>query len=436
MNKYEEKNKAYFDEIIDIVNSNPVQYSNIIRGKKYLIEWINSVLPLLNDKKYELRTKVYWIINNIENFPKCKNYNICHNDFSNRNIRGLKIGYGTFCSSKCTNSDKDHNEKIINTRKQHMIENPNFLENIAKKIRATKLERYGDETYTNRKKASETCNERYGKNWFVQTDIFKEKSAQTCFKHYGVDQSFKSKICREKSKKTCLERYGDPNYRNREQIIKTFIERYGVDNPAKSEKIKEKARKTFIEHYGVDNNMKSDIGYSKWQKSMIEKYGKDHNWKLDSCKKTIKQTLLTKYNMEHTPSWKYIYDEKSFDSSWELAYYIWLKDNNENFEYPCETHFQYLDAEGKQHTYIPDFKVNNQIIEIKGSHFLDSKTGLKSPYYKNKNYNNSLIDGKDPKYKCIIDNNVKILSLNEIKPYIEYVEQKYGKNYLKKFKKL
>ena len=29
----------------------------------------------------------------------------------------------------------------------------------------------------------------------------------------------------------------------------------------------------------------------------------------------------------------YCYNNVMFDSSWELAYYIWLKDNNINFEY-------------------------------------------------------------------------------------------------------
>ena len=435
-NKYENDNKQFFDELMQIVSFRPTHYANIIRGKKHLLHWINSILPLLADPIYDLRTKVYWIINGLEAFPKCKNYEVCQHDFSGRNIRNLKAGYGVFCSSKCSNTDAEHNEKIVKTRKQHESENPNYLNDILKKQRATKLARYNDETYTNREKASKTCMEKYGTNWFVETDIFKEKAAKTCFEHFGVDCSFKSPECREKAQQTCLEQYGDPHYRNAEKTKQTCIEKYGVDNPAKSPLVKEKTMQTFIEHYGTDNNMKSEVGYAKWQQAIFEKYGVDHNWKAEECKAATKKTLLEMYGMEHTPSWKYCYDEKSFDSSWELAYYIWLKDNKIPFEYPCLTHFKYKDGTGKEHVYNPDFKVEDQIVEIKGTQFIDSEKGLASPYDRAKQCSNDiLIDGIDPKYKCMCENNVIILSKKEMQQYLDYVADAYGADYLKRFKK-
>ena len=38
------------------------------------------------------------------------------------------------------------------------------------------------------------------------------------------------------------------------------------------------------------------------------------------------------------------------------------------------------------------------------------------------------------KYKCMINNNVKILKKNEIRNILYYIKKKYGKNYLKNFK--
>ena len=39
------------------------------------------------------------------------------------------------------------------------------------------------------------------------------------------------------------------------------------------------------------------------------------------------------------------------------------------------------------------------------------------------------------KYKCMIKNNVKIMGKTDIKPYLTYVENKYGKIYLSGFRR-
>ena len=40
----------------------------------------------------------------------------------------------------------------------------------------------------------------------------------------------------------------------------------------------------------------------------------------------------------------------------------------------------------------------------------------------------------EAKHQCMIKNNVKIISVEEIKPILDYINEKYGKNYLKQFK--
>lgn len=404
-NFYSQLNKQYFNEIVEIVKSRPVHYLNIIRGKKYLVQWINDTVNCLNDKKYDLRTKVYWIINGLMDFPLCQT---CGKKFKT-NIRNLAAGYGKYCSHSCSNSNKEHNEKIIKTREKHKSEDKDFLKKINEKQKKTKLERYGNSNYTNREKAHKTIKEKYGTDWFVQTEQFKEKQKETYIEHYGVDHNWKSKKSRDKMKQTCLELYNDENYNNREKSKQTSLKKYGVDNPAKSKIVQDKMKQTYLLRYGVD-----------------------HNFKDEECKKKIRQTNIKKYGVPYPTSCRYFYDNNYFDSSWEVAYYIWLKDNSIKFEYHTKT-FEYKDENEKIHIYELDFVVDNngkqEYIEIKGPQFFNDKGELCSIF--NKNKNNSLAIAK---FKCMKENNVKILSEHEITPILTYIDKQYGKKYICNFR--
>lgn len=48
----------------------------------------------------------------------------------------------------------------------------------------------------------------------------------------------------------------------------------------------------------------------------------------------------------------------NFDTAPELAYFIWLKDNNINFEYHPEKFFEYSFNDTIRR-YFPDFRVND-----------------------------------------------------------------------------
>lgn len=74
-----------------------------------------------------------------------------------------------------------------------------------------------------------------------------KKSKQTKQLHYA-DPNYNNK---DTCKKTCLERYGVAYGWNNNTQKETVLYKYGVNNPAKSDKIKQKTRKTCIERYGV-----------------------------------------------------------------------------------------------------------------------------------------------------------------------------------------
>ena len=279
------------------------------------------------------------------------------------------------------------------------------------KIKAIKLERYGDENYVNAEKAKLTNLQKYGvENTFQREDI-KEKIKQTNLNNLGVKNPAQSKEVYNKIKNTCLVKYGKESI-NQVETIKdkkkeTYLQHYNVDNPNKCADIIEKRINTRIEKYGSYIN---DTIKNKMFATNQEKYG---------CK-TYSQTIEfnKRINFKKYP---YKYDSLIFDSSWELIYYIWLKDNNIKFEYHPNIFFTYI-VDNKTHRYFPDFKVNEEYIEIKGKHLI---------------VDNMLINPKTKeilyeKTKCLKDNNVKIIS--ECKVYFDYIDSKYGKDYLKQFK--
>lgn len=88
------------------------------------------------------------------------------------------------------------------------------------------------------------------------------------------------------------------------------------------------------------------------------------------------------------------------DSSWELAFLVYYLDHNKNIK-RCEERREYI-FNNEKHTYIPDFITDDGIIEIKG--------------YKTQQWKSKLEQNPD----------IKVLYENDIKPYLNYVIEKYG----------
>lgn len=124
---------------------------------------------------------------------------------------------------------------------------------------------------------------------------------------------------------------------------------------------------------------------------------------------------------------KYFYDGYYFDSSPEIAFYIWLVDNNIKFEYHPNEFIHYV-FNGKQKIYQPDFKVDGQLIELKGGQFLNQDGTWQCPYDKTKNSEFEF------KHQVIMNHQVKIMYFDDYKQYLRYVESKYGVNYLTQFR--
>lgn len=120
---------------------------------------------------------------------------------------------------------------------------------------------------------------------------------------------------------------------------------------------------------------------------------------------------------------KFHYKNEKFDSSWELAVWIYGKENGWDIE--REPIYLEYKKGNKLCKYFPDFKINGQLVEIKGDQFFDEKGNLRNPFTK---------ELLTEKMNCMKQNNVIIWKYKDIKPYIEYVNDTKGVNFLRKCK--
>ncbi len=191
----------------------------------------------------------------------------------NEQTKMYSDSFGRWHLNRCHNiTMREYYDKYIKTEKEGVCEvcgkNTKFIsynqgylkhcsclcaginEKTIKKIKKTKKERYDDENFSNRKKATKTNIKKYGVENVSQIEEIKEQKKKTTFKNFGVYNPLLSEEIKEKSKQTC-------------------IKNYGVDNPSKSEKIKIKRTNTILKKYGVSNFSKS-LDYRKLKEELGE----------------------------------------------------------------------------------------------------------------------------------------------------------------------
>lgn len=363
---------SFIDQLIWLKNNYPKSTTRMVQRRKQLFDYVMTNVPSLCDNKSDLSYCIFWILDNqlSKNIQRrCAN-DKCNSILTYRNYKNLLRGYSKFCSPKC----------------------------------------------------SATSNE---------TRI---KCKCTCINKLGVDSPAKSKLIKAKIAQTKQEKYGNSKWNNREQAVKTEKQK-AIDDPLYFYKKSQKVKNTKQKKYGNPNYInKEQIALTHAKNHN----GIDHNFKDPECKARRKLTWLKKYGCEH-PSQnrsirlkqqnRYIYNGIHFDTSPEIALYIYCVDNNIDFEYQPNIYFKYS-YNGIEHRYFPDFLIQGQFIEIKGSHFFKKDGTMRNPFDKSQ-------DGLyEAKHQCMINNNVKILKENEYIKYIIYVKTKYGKHFLKQFKKV
>lgn len=335
---------------------------------KDLMLRLTSNLPI---EGHNMNERLYWILNDLHDFPLCQTPN-CTNKVDK--FLGLTKGYQKHCCIKCSQLDP-----CITQIKKN-----------------TTLNRHGDPNYRNPEKTKQTYLDNYGVDHPMKSDDFKQKLVQQHLEDYGCEWYFQSKEFQQRSLSSLQKHFGD-----------------GIVNPFQAEEVKQKIRTTWIDNYGVDNPSKDPTIKAKkkvsMQKTSIDRYGVP--WPMQSPE-VFRKTKR-----------KLIYDGIQFDSFPEIAYFIWLTDNNIKFEYQPNKAFAY-EFDGKIHYYHPDFFLveTNEIIEIKAKNMFENGKMINI-------YDRSQDDAAEAKHQCMLKNNVKILVDSDYEHCIQYVNQKFGKDF-------
>lgn len=351
------------------------EYKNVQALSKHITE------------KHKIDKKEYY-----DTYLKKENEGICKYCGKATIFTGLG-GYNSNCPecSKAFHNSEEWKNNVQKTmlKRFGLICNLNSKENKEKANKAA-------HTKEAIEKHHKTMNERYGGNTTLQSEKLKKEVSKTMVELYGTDKILSLKEIQDKCKQTKKEKYGDENYTNREQGRETFLNR--------SDKEKEETYKKFsntmeTRYNGIGNASKTI--QEKQYKTMKELYGFEYALQNKQIRDKAKK--------------KYTYNNINFDSSWEIAYYIWLTDNKIPFEYHPKELDYYYPGDNKIHKYEPDFKINEEYIEIKNSKLLETmKDNTESKEYF--------------KYICMIEHKVKIIT--DCSKYITYIEQKYGKHFL------
>lgn len=461
-----------YHELRSLVAGWPKNFTRQLDSQKskhhHLCIWLRTLAPKLVESEKKLGFKYSWttfanrIATGRTDFPTCKN-EACGKKFGmGKNVK-VNEGYNERCSWDCMHSDKSLVMKAKATRKRkygsenyvnvdamratvakHIEEDPEYYKKRTAKCKATKKRNHGDENYSNVDKMLETK----AKHAAEDPDYYKKKEART--------------------KATKLRKHGDPNWNNREKAGDTHESHFGVRYRWQDKELKKKDQETFRnnhegltssfqlpgvhdkcverwqEKYGTNSPVESKEVRDKIEQSFIENYGVDHPWKSREIREKIEQTNLDTYGTTYGPGTfaKYQFDGEWFDSSWELAYWIWCKDNGKNIKHnPCCFEYEVVGVDGeiKKRKYWPDFEVDGKLVEIKGNQFFtkDGKS-MKCPY-RRKEWSDEFYDFMNrvyaAKYKCMVEHDVMIMRHHDIMIHVDYVNKKYGSRYLKSYLK-
>ena len=293
-------------------------------------------------KHHDIDQKEYY-----DKYIKKDKEGLCRNCGKPTKFLGLLEGYRDCCSRDCTNILK------------YGVNNPWKSKEIRTKIAKTKLDKYGDSTFTNREKAKETCR-----------------------KNFGVDYSFQSEEVKEKIKKTTLDRHGVENIFQldsvKEKVEKTNLEKYGAKRPWMSENIQEKSRqvrKNNIIDYCTKNNCilinNLDLDYPSKILDDINflNYGRQYFIKNSDIK--LAKELDKKYREE----------AKVYNSKYEAEIHEWLSSIYSGEILVNKYGIIKDDTKKQLDFYIPDKQL---AIEFNGDFIHSANYGKSADYHLNK----------------------------------------------------
>ena len=320
-------------------------------------------------------------------WARCKSNNFVRN--SDLKEQSIKIKNNTISKAlKNKYKDKDVKQNMLQKQKdtykqktgyEYSFKNPECQE----KSRNTKLDRYGNSTYTNPQKMIKTRIIHNKGSFWTKEQI--EQGMNTRIKLYGSNSN-KAKI-----KQTNLHRHGVEWWCNPEKIRLTWNKK----SDQEKQSIVHKQRTTCIKRYGVDNPSQTIQIQNKIKQTNLEKYGVDNPFKCPKIQNKIKQTNLEKYGTIYPVTLFSYLNNKTISK-------INKQTNNKLQSLNCDTQLEF-----SVNNYIYDILVKpNILIEINPTYTHNSTIG---PIFKNKqvqpkeeNYHlQKTLNALNNEYKCL-----------------------------------
>jgi len=114
-------NDEYEAEIRDIVERNPKNYAKVLKSRgfkgrcpdrQYLVDYIYQCTPMLEDGVHAFKTRVYWTLNRLADFPLCANDSRAPHRIKAANVKNLRDGYPKYCDSQCQHEAPAYHESV------------------------------------------------------------------------------------------------------------------------------------------------------------------------------------------------------------------------------------------------------------------------------------------------------------------------------------
>lgn len=204
-----EENFNLYNELKDLVENYPNSYFSILKRKeyRYMLDYINSKTPLLQNYKYKINTKVYWVLNDITEFPKCP---VCGKPLNEIYSVHVNSGYPNCKNCKLKQSPKtkaerfarkelnpEIKEKILSTYEIFYDDNKinewaiDFKFRIGR--RPTKLD---FEDYFGRRFPRKSNNRNFDKSLFDLWDSWLELTVCDYLKSLGYEEKYVKEYCK------------------------------------------------------------------------------------------------------------------------------------------------------------------------------------------------------------------------------------------------
>lgn len=185
----------------------------------------------------------------------------------------------------------------------HGVEYAPKMKDFGSKVKASKLERYGDANYNNVSEMKATMLEKYGVDNFRKTKEYKEKYTTTCVKKYGIEHASKSKEYKDSHKRLMFNKFTES------ERFCNFVPRFSFDD-----------------YNGVTKKFNKKYQFECKRCGNIEEHdlcnGKDV--KCSKCDKTMSdfQTEVVEYIKSILPNDPIVTNNRAILSPLELDIYI------------------------------------------------------------------------------------------------------------------